>query len=299
MADPQPSPVAEPLQRPIVGLLWMAGAGLCFVVFNATVKTLGDTIPASQGAFLRFALAVPFFLPALWTLRHIAMPRIDIAFFTLRAVVHSVAVIAWFYAMARIPMAEVTAINYLNPVFVTIGAVVFFGERIAFRRLAAIVVALLGAMLILRPGFRELSMGHYSMVVTALSLSASYLIMKRLIPLYSPTLIVALLTASVTVALLPFAWVVWVPLSWLELAGYGFSALVASGGHYCMARAYQAAPVAVIQPVAFLQLVWASLIGLLVFYEPLDPWVILGGLVIVGAVSFIAWREMVVKRASN
>jgi drug/metabolite transporter (DMT)-like permease len=73
-------------------------------------------------------------------------------------------------------------------------------------------------------------------------------------------------------------------------------AVFATSGHYTMTLAFQAAPVAVTQPVIFLQLVWAVLLGAMVFGEPVDIWVVSGGVVIIAAVSFIAWREAVVKR---
>jgi drug/metabolite transporter (DMT)-like permease len=73
-------------------------------------------------------------------------------------------------------------------------------------------------------------------------------------------------------------------------------ATLATGGHYTMTLAFRDAPLAVTQPVTFLQLVWAVALGMIFFQEPFDPFVILGGTVIVSAVSFISWRESVLKR---
>jgi drug/metabolite transporter (DMT)-like permease len=73
-------------------------------------------------------------------------------------------------------------------------------------------------------------------------------------------------------------------------------ACFATAGHFTMTLAFQAAPVTVTQPVTFLQLVWAVSLGALVFGEPVDGWVVLGGAVIMGAVSFITWREHRLKR---
>jgi drug/metabolite transporter (DMT)-like permease len=85
------------------------------------------------------------------------------------------------------------------------------------------------------------------------------------------------------------------PTSW-ELAVLFGVACLATGGHYTMTLAFRAAPLAVTQPVTFLQLVWAVILGAVMFGEGVDPFVVLGGTVIVGAVSFIAWREAVLKR---
>jgi drug/metabolite transporter (DMT)-like permease len=89
-------------------------------------------------------------------------------------------VICWFYAMTRIPIAEVTAMNYLNPIYVTVLAVFVLGERISARRALAILFALAGAMVILRPGFRELDPGHIAMLFTAGFFAVGYLVTKIL-----------------------------------------------------------------------------------------------------------------------
>lgn len=220
--------------------------------------------------------------------------------FTLRGLVHTGGgVILWFFAMTRITIAEVTAMNYMSPIYVTLGAALFLGERLAARRLLAIAAALVGALIILRPpGVRELNLGHLAMIATAFSFAGSYLFAKRMATEASPpTVIVAMLSITVTVGLAPFAIAVWVPptleqLAWLFLVAGGF----ATAGHYSMSRAFAVAPVSVTQPVTFLQLVWSVTLGALVFGEPVDGWVVLGGVVIMAAVSFIAWREAVIKR---
>ena len=84
---------------------------------------------------------------------------------------------------------------------------------------------------------------------------------------------------------------VWVPMGWGQVAGLALAALFATAGHYTMTRAFAVAPMAVTQPVTFLQLIWASLLGVTLFHEPMDPMVLLGGAIIIAAISFITWRE--------
>jgi drug/metabolite transporter (DMT)-like permease len=129
------------------------------------------------------------------------------------------------------------------------------------------------------------------MLACALFFAASYLLAKRMTVDFPPALVVALLSIVVTVALAPAAAAVWVPPTPTELAWLFLVAAFATGGHYTMTLAFAAAPLAVSQPVIFLQLVWSVTLGAAVFGEPVDPWVIAGGLVIVGSVTFIAWRE--------
>ena len=269
----------------------MALTGLCFVAVTGVVKHAGQDLPAAQAAFLRYLLGLVFLLPVLGTLMRTRLDRREWALFAGRGVVHTFGVTLWFYAMTKISIAEVTAMNYLNPVYVTLGAALFLGERLAARRMLAVAAALVGAVVILRPGFRELSPGHLAMIATALLFGASYLFAKRLADRHDAGIVVAMLSITVTVGLAPLAALDWVRPTAADLGWMFLVAVFATGGHYAMSRAFAAAPVGVTQPVTFLQLVWAVLLGWIVFAEPPDAWVILGGAIILTAVSYIAWRE--------
>ena len=288
--------VAPRESRPVAGMLWMFCTGLCFVAVTGIVKHVGQEMPSAQAAFLRFLLGLVFLLPMLPALMRLRLEARDWAMFSGRSALHVVGVLCWFHAMTQIPIAEVTAMNYLVPVYVTIGAALFLGEKLATRRILAVAAGLLGALIILRPGFRELSSGHLAMLVTALTFGGSFLLAKRLSGRFDAGAVVAMLSVMVPVGLAPFALAVWVPptagqLGWLMLVA-GF----ATAGHYAMTRAFAVAPVSVTQPVTFLQLLWATLLGLFVFGEPLDGWTILGGSVILGSVSYIALREAQLRR---
>jgi drug/metabolite transporter (DMT)-like permease len=279
-------------------MLWMLAAGLSFVGMNALVKSLGPTMDPIQAAFLRYVLGLVFLLPALRAILATRLTARHLKLFALRGAVHAIAVMLWFYAMTTIPLAEVTAMNYLTPIYVTIGAALFLGEVLAARRVAAIVVALIGVAIVLRPGFREVSPGHLAMLGATLTLGGSYLLAKVLVKDIPPSVVVAHLSIWVTIAITPFAIAVWTPPSLQDLGVLFLIACFATAGHYAMTLALQAAPVAVTQPVTFLQLIWATALGVFVFHEGIDIWVIAGGTLILGAVSFISWREAVLNRSA-
>ncbi|EIE50877.1 peptide ABC transporter permease [Salipiger aestuarii] len=274
----------------------MMVTGLCFVSMTALVKLLGGRVPAAESAFLRYLLGLIFLIPAWRDLCALRLSPRQWRLSVLRGAMQTLGVLCWFFAMTRIPLAEVTAMNYLTPVYVTILAVIFLGERLAVRRILAIVAALGGALVILRPGFRTLDPGHFAMLGTAFLLSISYLIAKIVSDELKPVMVVALLSIAVTIGLAPFAAAVWVTPSLADLGILFGVACVATGGHYAMTLAFAAAPVTVTQPVTFLQLVWSVALGALFFAEPVDPWVVTGGIIIMGAVAFITWREAVLKR---
>ena len=122
------------------------------------------------------------------------------------------------------------------------------------------------------------------------------MISKRLSDDVDALVIVAMLSITVSIGLLPLALPVWVPPSLGQLGQLFLVAVLATLGHYFMTLAFKAAPMTVTQPVTFLQLVWAVSLGAFVFDEPVDPFVVLGGVLILSSVTFITWREAVLKR---
>ena len=186
--------------------------------------------------------------------------------------------------------------NYMAPIYVTIGAALFLGESMALRRVIAVILGLAGAVIILRPGFRELASGHFAMLIAAVVFGGAYLLAKVLADEVKPSVVVAMMSLFVTVSLAPFALVVWIMPTWTELAILAAVACFATAGHYTMTLAFRAAPLTVTQPVTFLQLVWATALGALFFAEPVDIWVVIGGFVILGSVTFITWREAMLNR---
>jgi drug/metabolite transporter (DMT)-like permease len=295
MATTSDSFTAQP-PRPLMGVVWMVLTGLCFVAVTASVKMVGTEVPAAQSAFLRYALGLVFLIPMWPAVRAAVLDRATWGLFGLRGLFHAAAVILWFYSMTRIPIADVTALNYLNPIYVMLLAVLFLGERLGPWRIGAVAVAFLGTLVIVRPGFREIDDGHIAMLFTAVFMAASYFLAKFLTGKAKPVVVVFMLSTIVPLVLLPFALAVWVPIGWAELGWLFLTASFATAGHYTMTLAFAAAPLTVTQPVTFLQLVWATLLGVLVFGEPADGFVMLGGAMIIAAISVVTWREARRKR---
>ena len=288
--------MAKPPERvnygaPAIAIGWMLLTGLMFVAVTGIVRYVGSDVPAAEAAFIRYVIGLAMILPFMW--RHIVggMERRILAIYSLRGFCHALGVILWFYAMARIPIAEVTAIGYTSPIYITIGAALFLGERLAMRRILAVMAAFLGAMIILRPGLQEISDGQLAQVLSAPLFAVSYLVAKQLSMRESPFVVVGMLSVFVTIGIAPFAYAVWIPPSLEDVLWLALVAVFATLGHFTMTKALKAAPLMVTQPVTFLQLVWASLLGAFVFGEVIDFYVLLGGGVIIASVSFISYRE--------
>lgn len=287
---------SEKVNRPLVAVSWMLLTGLLFVGVTAIVKHVGTDLPPAQSAFLRYVTGLVFVIPLIKLIKKANLSRNELTLFAWRGLAHSIGVILWFYAMAILPMAEVTAMGYLSPIYVTIGAALFLGERIAALRILAIFAAILGVLIILRPGFREISFGHISMLLNGILFALSYLIAKVMADKVEPLVVVGMLSIFVTIGLAPWAFWVWVTPTLSQLGWTFLLAIFATAGHYTMTLALRAAPISVTQPITFLQLVWSVLMGVLVFNEGFDKWVIIGALIIVFSISFIMWREEHVRR---
>ena len=276
---------------PLQGILWMIVSTLMFVAVTGIVRYLGSGLPAAGAAFIRYAMGFIILLPIFLRMAKNMPSKEVLRNGAIRGFAHSFGVALWFFAMARIPIAEVTAIGYVTPIFITIGAAIFLGETLRSRRIMGVLAGLFGALIILRPGFNEISIGQLAQLATAPLFATSYLMTKSMTGKTDSQTIVALLTFFCTLFLFPLALLDWQTPTMNELLWLFMTAVCATFGHYAMTRALAAAPISVTQPITFLQLVWASLLGILVFGEAIDPFVILGGTVIVAAATFISHRE--------
>lgn len=284
--------MAEAERRKVMrGIGWMVVTTLLFVCVTGIVRHVGPAAPAVEVAFIRYGVGIVLIVPILGQMMRNPPSRRAWGFFAGRGMLHSCGVMLWFYAMAHIPMAEVTALSYVAPIFVAVGAAIFLGEKLQLHRMLAIGAGIVGAMVIIRPGFEEIKLGQLAQLGAAPCFAASFLIAKGLTKNENPTVIVAMLSIFTTIALAPAAIAVWVPPSWEMIGWLSLCAVFATAGHWTMTKAFQCAPITVTQPVQFLQLVWATLLGIVAFGEPIDPFVILGGGIVVASATYIAHRE--------
>lgn len=272
-------------------MAWMLLTGVLFVGVTGIVRYLGTDMNPVQAAFIRYAFGLLFVIPIFLRLSRKEIREAPLGLHIARGAVHGLGVMLWFFAMARIPIAEVTAIGYTAPIFTTIGAALFLGETVRTRRVVAVVIGFLGTMVILRPGLVEISVGAMAQLAAAPLFAASFLLAKKLTDTESPSSIIAYLSVFVTIALLVPAIAVWRTPTTEELLLLFGTAVLATLGHYTLTRAFRSAEITVTQPVSFLQLVWATLLGLYAFGEEPDLWTWAGAAIIVSSATYIAHRE--------
>ena len=265
---------------------------MLFVGVTVAVRYLGTNMNPVQAAFIRYCFGIVLILPLLSRAGIMSLDRDRLGFHALRGLVHGSGVILWFLAMSRIPISEVTALGFTTPIFVTLGAAVFLSERLKPYRVAAVLLGFIGALLILRPGLRVIDIGALAQLGAAPLFACSYLMAKSATRREASSMIVVLLSVFCTLTLALPALLVWRTPTLEELLLLGLTALLATSGHYCMTRALEAAEVSAVQPFTFLQLVWATILGLILFDETPDVWIWIGGAVIVGSATWMAQQEV-------
>ena len=289
LAEASPASLRKP--NPIAALGWMTLSGLLFVAVTGIVRYLGSDIPPVVASFIRYAIGLLLLAPLLLRTGFVWPKGKKLVLFSARGLAHAIAVSLWFYAMARIPIADVIAIGYTSPIYVTLGAAMFLGERLKARRMLAVLAGFAGTLVILRPGLEVIATGAIAQMIAAPVFAASFLMAKKLTGDENPVMIVTMLTVFCTLFLLPAAIWQWRTPAAGEIFWLGIVAILATIGHFTQTKAYQAAPIGASQPVWFLQLVWGATLGWLAFDETIDPWTIAGGMIIITAVIYISRRE--------
>lgn len=278
------------------GMFWMALCGLIFASFMAIVRLLSHQMHPVQVSFLRYSLGLAFMVPLILRMRAQDFRAANLPLHAMRGIGHGIGVMLWFYAMSRIPIAEVSAIGFTAPVFATLGAALLLGEKIRLRRILAIVMGLFGAFVVIRPGFAVVDPGAIAMLITAPLFGFSDVFAKMLMRNESGPAVVGFLSLFVTLVTLGPAIYVW---QTPTLEQWGLACLIAflaNLGHLSMMHAFKIAEMSAVQPVKFLQLLWAALIGFMVFGELPSVWTWVGSAIIVLSAYYIARREAAARR---
>ncbi|HCP00589.1 MAG: EamA family transporter [Alphaproteobacteria bacterium] len=278
------------------GIFWMVVTGILFVAVTGIVRHLGTDMSAVQAAFIRYVFGLILLAPVFFKVGRFIRDRKIMGMHAARGLIHGMGVMLWFFAMAKIPIAEVTALGFTAPIFTTLGAALFLGEKLHLHRVGAVLIGFGGALIVLQPGFQVINIGSVAQLVAAPLFACSFLIAKRLTRTESSPAIVAYLSIFVTLTLLPPALMVWRTPTLIELGWLFATAVCATAGHVTLTQALRSADITVTQPIQFLQLLWATMLGLTLFGEQPEIWTWIGGGIIVASATYIARRESLTQR---
>jgi len=274
------------------GLLWAVLAGVLFVVLNSIMRGLAIHIGPFLTQALRYLMGVLVMLPLMWSAGFASYRPRNVGGQFARGAVHTAGLCLWFIAIPHITLAETTAIGFTTPLFIMMGAALFLREPMRWERWVASGLGFAGVLIVVGPKLGA-SGGGYSLIMLASApiFAASFLITKALTRYERPEVIVAWQSITVALFSLPLALAQWQmpsPLQWALLLLCG---VLGSAGHYCLSRSFAVADISATQSVKFLDLVWAALLGWLVFADVPSQSTLVGGVVICASTLWIARRE--------
>lgn len=281
------------------GLLWSVAAGFLFNLLNGTMRWVTLQVDPLQAQFLRYLMGLLVLLPLLAWRGLAAWKPQNVGGQFARGALHTVGLVLWFLALPHIALADTTAIGFTTPIFIMIGAWIFFREPMRWERWLATLAGFAGVLIVVGP---KLSLGaaggagigggwHFVMLLSAPVFAASFLMTKALTRYENASVILLWQSISVSVFSLPLALWVWQPLSAGQWLAFLLAGVLGSTGHYCLTRAIQAADISSTQSAKFLDLVWSAAIGWLAFADVPTRSTLIGGALICAATIWVARRE--------
>jgi drug/metabolite transporter (DMT)-like permease len=283
---------------PTRGILLMILAILFFTAMDATAKGLIARYPAPQVVWTRFAgqllLVVLILGPRLGPMLRTRFPVLHFW----RSAFQFGATTFFFLSLPHIGLAEATAITDINPVLITLGAALFLGERLGPRRIAGVAAALIGALIVIRPGAGVFSWWAVLPMCCALSYAGSALLTRRIgaqEPVWGSMIYAALFGTILAGAALPF---VWQPIAAADLWRFALVGCLGTGAQLCIIRSFSITEAGIVAPFAYLGIVFAAFWGVVLFDQWPDRWTVIGALVIVGAGLYVWHRETLGARAA-
>ncbi|MGR3804418.1 DMT family transporter [Marinibacterium profundimaris] len=285
-----------PQDTTAVGIAMMLAGVASLSANDALAKTLVADYPPLQILFLRNIIALPFAI--LLTLRMggpAALRSYRPAAHLVRGVLWISATILFFTSMMHLELAEATALIFVAPLFITALSAAFLKEKVGPRRWMAVCAGFVGVLIVIRPGTAAFQTVSLLPVATAFIYALLMLGARWVDPRESVWTMLLYLTgtsAVLSALVVPF---VWQPVQIGDLWLFGAIAVFGTAGMTLMTQAFRLAPAAVVAPLDYTAMVWATAFGWLIWSEVPDRTALVGAAVIIGSGLYVIWRERKVR----
>ena len=269
---------------------------LFFVLMSVCIKATGDNLPLFEVVFFRsFFALIPLFLVIFYfNLKITSINNYKLHFF--RGLVGIAAMSLFFISLRYVPLIEMQTISYSSVFFISILSIFFLGEKIGYRRVIAIIVGFIGVVIILKPDVNLFSNYSVLPLLASIFLSMAVIILKKILLTNNNILSVWTFTLFATLFSLFFF-----NEDWIWPNNFDLVLLIASGilgfvAQLCLSKSFQLADASVLAPLDFTSVIWAFLIGYIIFGEFLSREVLFGGPLILLSVGYIFYRETVLRK---
>ncbi len=276
---------------PVAGIFWMCLATLISSIAGGMVRALEGEIPAYVLVLCRNAVALAVLIPVVQRMQ-IGLPhRSQATTYVFRVLFTFAGMALLFFALGRMPIADVYALQYTVPLFTILLAVLILKQKAGVHGWAACVLGFAGALIVMRPGLIEITAASAAAIGCAVMYAGSNTTIKLLAQRDSPEAITFwtnLFMLPLSAILAAMFWVSPSMAQWPLVIGV---AIVSALGGYCFTRSVSAADARVVQPFQFSRMIFATAIGFLMFSELPDFWTWVGAGVIFGASYYVVWYE--------
>jgi drug/metabolite transporter (DMT)-like permease len=280
--------------RPFRGIALILASTVFLGTSDATSKYLSATLPSIEIAWIRFLVFALIMIPAMvpgsqrFALRT-ERPTLQV----MRGVALLGSSLFFISGLRFLPIAEASATSFVAPLFVTALSIFFLGEKVGLRRWLATAIGLIGVMIILRPGTSAFHPAAFFPVVSALAWAGT-LIMTRMMSGRERAMVTmaysSIVGFAILCALVPF---VWVTPSWHDIMLGVLVGVASTAGQGIVVLAFRYADASVLAPFSYIQLLWVSLLGFVIFGEVPDIWTVVGAAFVVASGLYTAHRERV------
>ena len=276
------------------GAFMMSIARVAFVTNDALMKILFSDMEVFQAMFLRGSIAVPIIAFLAWY-RKCLLVRftiIDFVLLCVRAAAQIGMATCFLTALSHMPLANVSAIMQAVPLSLIVVAALFLGESVGWRRWSAVVIGFCGVLLIIRPGTDSFDI-HTTLAVGAVAFATINDLMTRYLPNRVPALLAALFSATAVsmfsgAMIMGLPWQAVTPFNWLILS---FCGLTVAAGYFFQVMTMRYGDLSFVAPYRYVGMVWAIILGLLIFGEWPDAFTAIGTLIVVLTGLYAVYRE--------
>jgi drug/metabolite transporter (DMT)-like permease len=295
LSEEKPAKVAPArADRPLRGITLLLVSSIFLGTSDATSKYLSTTLPSIEIAWIRFLVFAVIMVPAmvpgspLFALRT-QRPMLQIT----RGVALLGSSLLFISGLRFLPIAEASATSFVSPLFVTALSIFFLSEKVGLRRWFATAVGLLGVLIVLRPGTSAFHPAAFFPVVSAFAWACT-LILTRKMSGQERTVVTmtysSIVGFAVLCALVPL---VWVTPTWHDILLGLIIGVASTAGQWIVVLAFRYADASVLAPFSYIQLLWVTLLGFVIFGEVPDVWTVVGAAFIVASGLYTAHRERV------
>ena len=280
--------------RPILAAVWMLGAAASFSAMAVAGREIWAELNTFELMLYRSLIGFVIVLGLLGFHRagfaqiRTQKPRAHIA----RNLVHFAGQNLWFFGVALIPLSQLVALEFTNPLWVALLAPLMLSERMTPARILAAVIGFIGVLIVARPGIEPVTLGHLAGLGAAIGFALNTIFTKRIMRTDSVLCVLFWLTLAQAVMgfLMSLPGGIPVPstalLPWIAVVGVcGLTA------HFCLTSALGAAPATIVAPMEFIRLPVIALVGLAVYGEPILLTVFIGAMIILAGNFLNIWAE--------